>query len=223
MRRALLMLLLCGCELPSRDVLTTNPVKPPPGPFIDCASAIAKGQVGDSCIGLPELCVEDTSACCKTMLACDKLTITSITRDCSTCASCAADKECSGTDYCVNKVCEPCEARVCPACPSPFVRVLRNGCDTCDCAPPPCGTCAGTQKCAQGAYCQPACDGPECCASFCAEGGCASPDPEGCSTDCGAQSCALCRASACQCLGGKWSCSAVCAEDLKPYVTRCMF
>ncbi len=219
MKRLLLLLTLASCELPSGEVLTREP--PPKLPWADCRLALDKATVGDACVGITQ-CPRAEPPCCMTTLTCNGTQVTSIARDCSACPKCATDADCPANGLCISQHCEPCTPKQCAACPAPFAKLLRNGCDVCECAPVQgCGACSGGQSCSIGAYCHLSCDGPGCCTGFCAAPGCADPNPEGCLTDCGAQSCGVCLASGCQCLGGKWSCTPTCGPDLKAWAGRC--
>lgn len=102
----------------------------------------------------------------------------------------------------------------CEACPAGHDYLFRNGCQTCECAPP--SHCHEDLDCGDGAFCAPGqrcaegCDRLECCVNVCSDGACPGPAPEGCAMECAGQSCdGLCVAEGCFCdaFTGSWQCA----------------
>ncbi|MBL8950333.1 MAG: hypothetical protein JNK82_06130 [Myxococcaceae bacterium] len=220
MRPHALLLCLAACDLPGGDVLTHTP---PKGPYTDCQTALDLGQVGEPCSGITA-CSRTLEPCCTEKLECAGI-ITSYTRSCDDCQPCAGDAMCAEQTLCLSNRCEPCPrvTHTCPMCPNGLVPFDRNGCSTCDCAPPSsCPSCTPGGTCAPSAYCASGCVGPGCCVEQCSVPGCDGPNPEGCSTDCDGVSCpGSCVATGCTCAGPGWSCTPKCLPGAELFTARC--
>jgi hypothetical protein len=218
MTRWLALAAVAGCTV-SRDVLVDM--------VTTCPAALA-GEPGEPCAfdGVctqaspagPASCCDDTAYCANGRLV--------VGHDCNPdCAPCTDDRDCvRGAATCDGKVCVPCDPNpVCPVvCPAGWVRLERNGCPTCDCAPA--ATCDATMPacqmglCYPGAACAAGCatHDPGCCADQCEMPGCPLPVPTGCLAMCPPPmaSCGVCATDNCTCLSGHWQCSIVCAPGL---------
>ncbi|HUJ60637.1 MAG TPA: hypothetical protein VLX92_19180 [Kofleriaceae bacterium] len=222
MIRALVLVALCACTV-DRDVLVANQT------ITTCPEALA-GASGQACAftgtcdgnpGSPSSCCSDTAYCEGGALV--------VNHACNPdCAPCTDDRQCTlGAAICTNDVCEPCPSTAsCTACPAGWTRLARNGCPTCDCAPP--SDCNGATTanaclavssgiCYVGADCTSGCaPGDEgCCSNQCAAQGCTGPIPVGCMASCASSgvTCATtCVADHCDCVAGQWKCTAACVD-----------
>ena len=126
-------------------------------------------------------------------------------------------------EICVDTRCDACPSTdLCPRCPQDWLPLTRNGCPSCQCAPPgtceePGAACGDGVICYPGGSCAEGCDPsqPGCCANACAAEGCLDPAPLGCYIPCPQQlGCEVCATAQCACEGEQWFCDAVCVEDL---------
>jgi hypothetical protein len=222
MRWALLLISFAAC---TQDAQVLDD---PAGVVLTCEEAW-QSQSGAPC-ALDAPCARESPAdpmCCTDFAYCamDGL-VTSTTCDPS--CGCTADSECEyGVRICNGMTCELCQdpETVCPPCPVGWERLLRNGCGTCACAPPseceaPGGLCDDqVSQCYAGAACADMCDAftPGCCSNACGAPGCADPAPVGCYTDCPVElgcGTGICATERCTCDGARWTCDAVCVDDL---------
>jgi hypothetical protein len=173
----------------------------------------------------PDVCERPTGPdpdCCVERAYCQAGSL-KVVQECRPfCRSCVNDRFCPrGAAICSQGLCEICpRVDQCMACPAGWQRLRRNGCETCDCAPP--ATCALeiggadcllNDTCYPGATCAEGCDNNDagCCATGCANAGCSGPIPLGCVlAHCSLPGCSLCAADTCQCVAGAWQCSARC-------------
>src|SRR5262249_21142357 len=136
--------------------------------------------------------------------------------DPAACIKCVGDADCTfGKEICDLGRCVACpDLGACAPCPAGFATLARNGCPSCDCAPPsecdgarPCG---GVQKCYLGEVCVKGCvPSYDCCANVCADATqpCSMPAPLGCNMKCPVElGCGTCAAEACICDQGTWVC-----------------
>jgi hypothetical protein len=167
------------------------------------------------------VCCTDTAYCNNGALVAD--------RACNPdCTGCADDRECApGAAICTAGHCTPCPSTInCQACPQGWQRLERNGCATCDCAPPsqcnPGPTVPGTtngcvlpEVCYPGKRCTPGCaPGDDCCANTCSAPGCPGPAPVGCFMPCVNMPCMQCAAESCECMpNGSWFCTPRCVDN----------
>lgn len=215
----LALLALGGCNV-ERAVLSS--ARDAAVDVTTCDQAFA-AAAGSSC-ALADVCVRrgvSDPVCCRDLAFCSDGLLRR-TEECEElCAPCELDRQCPiGEAICDGTRCRPCpDTATCPACPEGWARLERNGCATCDCAPPsecvvPDG-CEAPQVCYVGSVCARGCDDPlRCCANVCAAADppCARPAPLGCEMRCPAElGCASCAAAACACEAGTWRCRAQCA------------
>jgi hypothetical protein len=193
-----------------------------------CSAAFAAGS-GSPC-NLAESCSQAMASdpdCCTDTASCSdgKLVLGS---DCiHLCKACTTDSQCQPAEaICNGTICEACPpVDSCTACPAGWSRLMRNGCQVCDCAPPAtCSTgasvssnsCLGGEMCYPGADCTSGCTTGElgCCSDQCAAAGCTGPIPVGCLATCSAAQagCTTCAATSCTCESGQWSCTVGCVE-----------
>jgi len=223
MRLAVALALLTACTV-EHQVLDD-----PSGVVTSCDEAWTVGQTGAPCAfeapcdqsdPFDPMCCTDYAYCSSEGLVMDIV--------CDPSCGCDLDEQCTfGAAICEDRRCVDCPPTdLCGACPDGWVPLTRNGCPTCQCAPPsecdfpgdscdPGGTtgeiCYGGQTCAEG------CDGtqPGCCSNACSAAGCPDRAPVGCFMECpSASPCTLCAAGTCECDGVAWQCTAVCVEDL---------
>ena len=197
----------------------------------DCVQAWAAGA-GTACAG-ELLCDRPSPAspsCCTQYLYCsgDKLVGE---ESCPFCAPCTSDLECEfALALCVADQCERCPPEdVCPPCEDGFVPLLRNGCNTCFCAPPSeCSDpsdCLPPEMCYQGMTCAKDCalDDMTCCANACASADppCLERAPIGCAMACAdlGLPCPLCAAASCECVLGEWRCTPICSFTINDSCT----
>jgi hypothetical protein len=220
-RLALVLVLLAGCSVEA------TVLEDPAGVILGCDQAWTTGVPGAPC-SLDGPCDRQTPSdpmCCTDFAYCTEAGLV-IDTACDPTCSCQDDRACEyGARICENGVCEACPPPdVCPPCPEGWARLLRNGCESCQCAPPsqcelPGELCPDQASvCYAGASCAEMCDAytPGCCDNTCAAPGCEGPAPVGCYTDCPVElGCpSICATSACTCDGARWSCDAVCVDDL---------
>jgi hypothetical protein len=216
-RIAWVLALLAGCTI-QRDVLFEQ--------VTTCGEAFT-GENGQACAfdgtctqpsPSDAMCCTDTAYCLATGLV--------VSHDCNPdCSPCADDSQCKhGAAICNGTVCEPCPLSPCMACPAGWVYLSRNGCTTCDCAPP--STCntgpstcpAAVSMCYTGADCATGCTPgtPGCCSDQCGIPGCAGPIPVGCIATCTqaqtSSGCTTCATDHCTCTLGAWHCTTICAN-----------
>jgi hypothetical protein len=221
MTRMLAFVALAFSCTAEHDVLVADPQ------ITTCDQALL-GQTGQAC-AFSGTCANDDAAaptCCGTIATCNDGAL-AIDSDCaSTCVTCANDTGCAnGTQICAGTVCIVCPpTEACSPCPANEVQLERNGCPTCDCAPPAtcmmtttsASLCTGSDKCYKGADCTSGCTpaDPGCCSDQCAAMGCTGPIPVGCLAPCtgSAASCTTCAADHCDCVAGAWQCTIACAE-----------
>jgi hypothetical protein len=137
------------------------------------------------------------------------------------CVRCIDDADCGDARLCVSGSCGACPGvSGCAVPEGGLVRLVRNGCATCDFAPrSECDDDAGckTGVCYRGAACAAGCTRAECCANVCAAEGCPAPTPLGCLAPCpSTATSALCRAARCACVGGDWRCDIVETSHWQP-------
>jgi hypothetical protein len=197
----------------------------PDGVVVTCDEAFSAQDGADCALAGPcERPLPANPACCTDYAYCTTsgLVVESV---CSPDCACEVDTSCSyGEAMCTNSVCAPCPATdACPPCPEGWMPLLRNGCASCECAPPSqCDAlgenCSDEQQiCYAGASCAAGCDAtqPGCCDNVCALPGCTDPAPVGCYTDCPPElGCELCATDHCICDGLRWTCDALCVEDV---------
>lgn len=196
---------------------------PPVPPITSCEEALAVGFDGAPC-AFPEPCETMRGPCCFQRVGCEGERLVLPPVECEAgCIDCASDRDCSLPTYCEGARCVECpmiDPGMCPPCPPPLELRVRNGCTTCECAPPSQCTvpeeCGPMRVCAPGQLCAPGCGpAPECCSNVCADPGCELvPVPLGCFMDCPPElGCPdpLCVAAACRCELGRWVCDPVCA------------
>jgi hypothetical protein len=186
--------------------------------FVDCADVFSKAHAGDAC-KLEKDCSQDLK-CSRQIARCVNGVLFFSTED--GCPDCKDDLECGSQVLCIDGHCTACPVpKNCPACPGDYKYLTRNGCQTCECGPPPeCvaakAGCDSGYQCMLGAYCVQGCSRLDCCVNVCAEPGCAEPAPLGCLMECDDTSCdGPCKAEVCYCdLDTKsWTCKGFCAGD----------
>ncbi len=207
---------LAGCGV-EREVLR-NPTEV----VTTCADAWRVGVNGGSCAfegtcSRPSPLAPD---CCTDYAYCAGSSLV-LSDSCSEGCGCISDDDCvSGASICAEGACVACPGEaLCAPCPEGWERLSRNGCATCQCAPPSeCGPTAECEvgTCYPGASCADGCDAEHegCCANVCAEEGCASPAPLGCVTACTDGSEGWCATSFCACAAGAWVCEAIAIDEL---------
>lgn len=219
-----LALLASGCTV-ERDVLSS-------GEVTTCGDAFL-AETGQAC-SLAMTCMRDAPdnpTCCTDSAYCRAGSLV-VDHECNPdCTPCTTDAQCvRGAAICTNLTCEPCPASntACSTpCPNGWVRLHRNGCPTCECAPAPtCNDSGGSPTacangvCYDGAECAPGCvpNDPGCCSNQCAMVGCPGPIPVGCLAACStAQTnagCSTCATQHCDCVGGAWQCTTTCANGV---------
>jgi hypothetical protein len=202
----------------------------PEGLVLSCDDAWQAGQPGVPCVldeGPCDRANPVDPTCCTDYAYCtmDGLVMDTV---CDPECACVDDSTCEyGVRICElsTGLCEQCPSPdLCPACPDGWTRLQRNGCETCQCAPPsqcerPGDLCDDQQSwCYPGASCAEMCDAftPGCCANACSAPGCPEPAPVGCFAECppelGCQT--FCATQSCVCDGAQWTCDAICVEDL---------
>ncbi len=210
---ALAALALAGCT-------SSVPVFELP-PITDCEAA-RLGVDGDRC-DLFDRCLWSDPApggCCTTRATCEQ-SVLSIDTGCGTeCGLCGPDRDCPfGEAFCQGDRCTPCpETAPCPPCPAGWVPLERNGCPSCECAPPSqCdvlspATCLPPDRCYIGALCAEGCESFDCCVNVCSNAECIPIAFEGCPTACSTISgCSECALEQCECMpGGTWVCRERC-------------
>jgi hypothetical protein len=191
-------------------------------PVITTCELARVAAEGDAC-DLPEPCFQTAASgggCCTTRETCRDGGLTVDTGCGSACTTqCGPDRDCPyGKAFCQGGLCTPCAgAHDCPACPAGWVRLERNGCPSCDCAPPSqCdvldpSTCPDPARCYIGGLCAEGCQSFDCCVNVCSVASCFFLAPEGCPLPCrtipGCTSCAL---EQCECIGNSFACRERC-------------
>jgi hypothetical protein len=181
--------------------------------FSDCASVLAFALGGERCEDLPEEGCSEEDACTLRAFYCEAGHLYPYTEDR---CECVDDLACAPGFLCAGSHCYECEWDVtCEPCPDGQDYLMRNGCPTCQCAPPgQChddSACGDGFVCALGSICAEGCSRLDCCVNACSDGSCLEPAPEGCSMDCERPECGnTCLAEACWCDGatGSWQCTA---------------
>lgn len=237
---------LAGCTV-EHQVLNGDDV-----PVTTCEQVWLTGAPGDPC-ALTSQCTRDSPTdpmCCFDYAYCRMGALVMDTTCNPDCSSCADDHGCvEGAAVCNGMACEPCAppnpGGMCAQCPPGWVNMTRNGCMTCECAPPsecdpinPDGTGVMCQdpndpnggECYPGMrFADPGCapDDPGCFANVCSISGCQGPAPLGCFTSCDDPAmppCAQCATTACECDPGTgtWACAQICL-DQTPVSLNCFF
>jgi hypothetical protein len=163
------------------------------------------------------------SGCCTHSAYCGASGLVVETSCNSDCAACTDDRDCiKGASICTAQRCTLCPVLPsCPQCPNGWQRLERNGCPTCDCAPPSeCvptdpNSCVSDELCYTGAHCTAGCaPGDDCCTNVCSAQGCQGPAPLGCLKTCtNNPQCQQCAAQSCECVGGNWVCTERCIDN----------
>jgi hypothetical protein len=227
--RGLLLVLLVACDSPSVEVLVphsdpapdvtddgdedTGDSSDPGEPVIysDCDSVWASAQPYDRCANLPDEGCPLEDECRLEVFYCESGLLFQYAEDKCPCQD---DLECGPGYLCAGDHCLLCpDDQECDPCPDGHDYLMRNGCQTCECAPlgeceddPSCGdgaSCALGQRCADG------CSRLDCCVNVCSDGSCAELAPEGCAMACERPECGgQCLAEACWCDAdtGRWEC-----------------
>lgn len=205
----------------------TTPVQVLQLPEIRDCEVARLGAQGDAC-ALPEPCLwtepSGGTGCCAHRATCTNgrlLVETSCSADCELCGH---DLDCAfGEEFCApgpeHAECVPClPAGPCPPCPGGWVPLQRNGCPSCECAPPKqCeifepASCPSPDRCYIGQRCAEGCSGIDCCVNVCSGGDCVPIVWEGCPVACSATpGCGSCALEGCTCMpGGQWACRERC-------------
>lgn len=212
-------------------------------PITTCEQVWLTGAPGDPC-ELAGTCERDAPTdpmCCIQFAYCRMGELVMDTTCNPDCATCADDHACApGSAVCNGMACEPCppdpSGGGCTAmCPPGWATLTRNGCPTCECAPPSECTAAdgtvmcdpnGSQLCYPGArYADQGCapDDLGCTANVCSEPGCPAPAPLGCFTACDITNptCGQCATDHCECdpSTGSWSCTQICIDQYPQSLT----
>jgi hypothetical protein len=211
--------LLAACTT-RRPALLSPDAGPAQVPITTCDEALG-AEDGTLCEGI-DRCVVRSSPCCLEEVVCSRGSLVRLSPFCEPgCRPCASDRECAPGTLCEPDRCVACPSEMmgCPPCPDGLRPRLRNGCETCECAPP--SECRVPEDCPMGLECYPgqACDpfcmdgSTECCANVCALPGCFERAPLGCATLCPPElSCeGRCVAVRCACDGRTWRCESTCA------------
>jgi hypothetical protein len=192
----------------------------------DCALARISEEGAPCAFTAPCLWTEPASGggCCANRATCNNRRL-SLDNDCAAaCQTCGRDVDCPfGATFCVHGPefgeCAPClPTGPCPSCPAGWVPLTRNGCPSCECAPPSqCdiftpGSCPSPNRCYIGQRCAEGCSGPDpCCVNVCSGGDCIPIVWEGCPVACKNLACGECMLEQCQCMpGGTWACRERC-------------
>jgi hypothetical protein len=212
--------LAAGCTV-EREAFRSSPDAAPP--ITTCAAAYLAPE-GALC-AMPDACFRpglNDPLCCQDIVFCGGGQLVHETKCDPLCSKCGFDADCPfAKAICDLGRCVACpDPGACAACPAGWTTLQRNGCPTCDCAPPsqcgPDGSCPGDQKCYVGAVCVPGCiPGYDCCANVCAgvNPPCSMPAPLGCNMKCPVElGCGLCAAASCFCEQGSWTCKPQCAD-----------
>lgn len=210
-------------------------VEDPAGVVTSCDEVWRMGSSGAPCafVGGCERPLPYQPECCTDYAYCgdDGLVMDTV---CDEGCGCGIDFDCPyGEAVCESPTCVPCpRTELCGECPPGFVPLVRNGCATCTCAPPPeCEAayayypydCADPgEMCYAGSVCADGCDPftAGCCANTCSAAGCAGPAPLGCFTPCVDGTGDGCATVACECVQGSWSCESAPAPGL---ATTCVW
>ena len=190
--------------------------------ILDCDAARI-GADGDRCT-LTERCLWSEpgpeGGCCTTRATCEGLSLEVDTGCGDACGACSLDRDCPfGEAFCLRDRCAPCpDTRPCPPCPEGWVPLERNGCPSCECAPPSqCdvltpGSCPSPNRCYIGERCAEGCELFDCCVNVCSNADCVPIVWEGCPITCSTiPGCGSCALEQCECLpGGTWVCKERC-------------
>jgi hypothetical protein len=208
-----------------------------------CSDVWATGEPDDAC-DLSEPCARDAPGdplCCTQFAYC-RMGLLVMDQTCNpSCVQCVDDLSCApGEATCQGTSCVPCldggpAGQMCAQCPPGWVYLTRNGCQTCQCAPPSecsgpdgivCGDPNMSEQCYMGAsYADPGCSplDPGCRADVCSIPGCAEPAPLGCFTQCDPSNpaCGTCATDTCECdpSTGTWSCTQICIDQYPQSLT----
>ena len=221
---------LAACTV-ERQVLLDDTV------LITCEQVWATGAPGDRC-DLVEQCARnnpDNETCCIDYAYCLTGELAMDTTCDPECATCTDDHGCAaGAAVCSGMLCESCDLMTDPAgtmcndCPPGWTYLTRNGCLTCECAPPTecdqnvADSCSpadpGGSQCYQGlrladAAC--ASDDAGCFSNTCSAPGCEPLAPVGCFTECRELTdCGQCATNDCECDpgSGTWVCDEICVD-----------
>jgi hypothetical protein len=223
--------LLAACTV-ERQVLLDDTL------LINCEQVWVRGESGDRC-DLVEQCARNTpenETCCVDFAYCVMGELAMDTTCDQDCVTCTDDHGCTaGVAVCNGSLCETCEqldpagSMECDDCPPGWIYLTRNGCPTCECAPPsecdqnladgcPQTEPGGPQQCYQGmrsADLACATDDAGCFANACSPPGCAPPVPAGCFTECRTiPECGQCATNNCECdqASGGWICDEICVD-----------
>jgi hypothetical protein len=182
--------------------------------YTDCESVLAFAQGGERCEDLPEEGCFEEDECSVRAFYCELGQLYPYSEEK---CGCVDDLECEPGFLCAGNHCHECAwDQTCDPCPEGQDYLMRNGCPTCQCAPP--GQCHDDTECGEGFVCSlgtacaEGCSRLDCCVNACSDGSCPEPAPEGCSMECEDRpECGnLCLAEACWCDGqtGTWQCKA---------------
>ena len=201
-------------------------------PIEDCDGVWQRGANGFPC-DFAGTCVREAPPdpmCCTSFAYCRMGELVLDVACNPDCAPCADDSACEyGAATCDGQACVPCtvtnpDGSMCPTCPPGWAPLTRNGCATCQCAPPnECDLGGGMMcdpidptngVCYAGANqidgCVPGDAG--CAANVCSRAGCQEPAPLGCFMDCMGMPCQQCASTACECDGSQWVCQPICID-----------
>lgn len=209
-------------------------------PITTCSEVWLRG-VPDAACSLTSQCLRDDPVnpmCCQEYAYCrmgELVMGTNCNPDCSTCVD---DLACTfGAATCNGMACAPCAftpdptGQMCPnICPPGWGYLSRNGCPTCECAPP--AECASSpnmpmpgpgctdpmEVCYAGNPADPGClpSDTGCAPSTCSAAGCPLPAKLGCFTACDMMmpGCNQCATTSCECVQGSWVCQPICIDGL---------
>lgn len=219
----------------------TSPIPVLQLPVLSSCDLAQLGESGDPC-NFSGACFwsETTSSdgCCTVRGTCAQGRLSATRMDCRPqCEVCGIDFECVyGEAVCNDSRCTPCpelDASCAPCFPG-WVPLGRNGCPSCDCAPPSqCSllnpsSCPSPNTCHLGSRCAEGCDAPDCCVNLCTGSQCSGPAPEGCPVSCRiTPDCSACALEGCVCTPasgggiGRWTCHERCVEPV--VVPECRF
>lgn len=219
---ALVALALAALALAALATCST-PVRVLEVPRITDCDLARIGAEGDACT-LPEPCLWSEPAadggCCTTRATCRGGRLSLDVGCGQACRDCGREADCPfGIAFCLGNQCAPCpDTEPCAPCPTGWVPLERNGCPSCECAPPSqCdvfapGTCPSPNRCYIGAFCAEGCDSIDCCVNVCSGADCIPLVFEGCPVPCSATpGCSQCALEQCTCTpGGQWACRERC-------------
>lgn len=216
MRLAFVAIVTAACVTADGDVLSV-------GELLTSCDQVARRSSDDQACAFADVCAvpdADDPTCCQTFVACVDGLLQFEPYCSPNCRGCMTDAECGfGVGWCEGTACVACpDPGACPPCSDGQVPLVRNGCPSCQCAPPSeCdggpGACGPVEVCYPGMVCATGCDPnqSDCCANVCAAAGCPSPAPLGCDTTCADPTCAEgCVTTACECVDTRWVCRSAC-------------